>query len=248
MKACSRFFIHLLVLTCFCVSSGASATELVIAFPEGNYAPHYDNTSGTMQGFLPALVRQFSADTGHSFSLQAMPIKRYQAFIQSGEVDFILPSNPEWSDNAKGNLLYSSVIMISRSGFVRPVTLRGSPIRDIATVTGYVLPEINPAFLAGKPDIYRTIDTHASLNMLKARRVDASYAHLDFVWEWVRKNNVDMKLYFEADAGFDHFSYHLATRKHGEIIQTFNRWLTQETATVLQLMEEYGLGKGMRIN
>ncbi len=248
MKRDVRILIAILMWLSLGITNTSSANELVVAFPEGDYSPHYDSTHGEMRGFLPALMHRFSEYSGQPLSLIGLPIKRYQAYIHSGEIDFILPSNPDWSDNNKGNLLYSSVIMISRSGFVRTEAHLGTPIRRIATVTAYTLPAINPAYLSKEPKVYRTFDTHASLNMLKADRVDATYAHLDFVREWVRKNNVTQQIYFEADAGFDNFSYHLATKNHGAIIRKFDDWLRRYRADVLTLMKEYKVGTDMKLN
>ncbi|MDX1453424.1 MAG: hypothetical protein R3183_12770 [Oleiphilaceae bacterium] len=235
-----------LVIT-LAVSAGLRA-EYLVAFPEGNYYPHYDSTRGEMKGFLPSLLNRFEQDSAITFSLRGMPIKRYQSLIATGEVDFIMPSNPAWSDTESGPLVFSGVVMISRSGFVRRSSQLGKPIELVATVTGYRLPDINPQYLFAQPKVVYTVDTFASLNMLRAGRVDAVYAHLDFVRQWVRSHHNVEAIYLDADAGFDNFSYHLATLKHTQVIRRFDQWMQQNRPTILQLMREYSVGEDMKLD
>ncbi len=245
MQQSKPWLFRFIFLFCLMQNSQILAGELVVAFPEGNYYPHYDSTQGKMRGYLPALMERFGQDHDMQFSLLGMPIKRYQSFIRTGEVDFILPSNPAWSDTEAGPLTFSSVVMISRSGFVRSQYDLGKPIERIATVTGYWLPDITPSFLIQQPKIFYTIDTYASLSMLKARRVDAVYAHLDFVREWVRNQSGEQNIFFEADAGFDNYSYHLATLKHSQLIERFDHWMQRNRSKVIALMRQYRLGTDM---
>lgn len=195
-----------------------TVANYTIAYPEGNYAPQYYFENDDMQGFLPELIRLFAKDSGFEFEMQAAPIKRYQLLLENGDVDFILPSNPAWADNPSGRLVFSHSILISRSGFIRRQENAGQPFKVISTVSGYTLPKINPPFAETSYSVIETIDSYASLGMLKAGRVDTVYAHLDFVRQWLTINQLERYLIFEQDAGYDNYAYHLAMINHPEII------------------------------
>ncbi len=219
-----------------------SHAEYIIAFPEGDYFPHYSNHQEQMTGFLPKLMLEFSEESGIKFSLQPFPIKRYQQLLEQEQIDFILPSNPAWTDNTSGELVFSSAIMKSRSGYVRTPASKGTLIKGVATVRGYTLPPIKPFYKQNTYQESYTVNTHASLEMLKRGHVDTVYAHLDFVKAWLTEHNLSDYLYFELDFGFDDYTYHLATIKHKEIIKAFDAWLIKRQSYIVELMNHYDIG------
>ena len=225
-----------------CLVHVAAYGAYTITFPQGYYAPQYYVDNGEMTGFLPRLMQLFAEDNGLEFDMRAAPIKRYQLLLENGEVDFILPSNPAWADNPSGRLLFSNSILISRSGFVRRKEDAGNPIEAIATVSGYTLPNILPPYAVNKHKVIETIDTYASLGMLKAGRVDAVYAHLDFVRKWLTINQLENYLIFDKDAGYDNYAYHLATIEHPDIIDMFNRWLRTHQEKIDALKRQFAVG------
>lgn len=217
-------------------------SQLIIAFPTGDNTPQYSDVNGQLEGFLPTLVNHFSEQTGYNFIFSALPIRRYVELFQQGKIDFILPSNPAWSDNKYGNVLFSDVIMISRSGFVRRNESKGLPVKAVATVQGYTLPALEDKHKDEKYFESFTVSTYASLEMLKRKRVDAVYAHLDFVKTWVQKNNYESNFYFEPNLKYDNYAYHLSTIKHPDILKEFNHWLSEHRSTVNSLMKKYNVG------
>lgn len=217
----------------------------VVAFPEGDYYPHYDSSGDGMRGFLPDLMQRFANEHGYQFVMRGLPIKRYQSFLQTGEVDFILPSNPAWTDSELGPLTFSDQVMNSRAGFFRLPEDLHQTIRAIAIVRGYRMPTIPAEFLEGPPVIHETVDTEASLGMLRAGRVDAAYAHLDFAHQWARKTGSLALLVLEDHAGVDSFDYHLATKNHPDLIDQFNQWLKQSQAEISGLQKKYGINSDL---
>ncbi|TNC82881.1 MAG: hypothetical protein C9356_00030 [Oleiphilus sp.] len=220
----------------------AARAQYSVSFPEGDYAPQYSDSTGVMAGFLPDLVRRFSDQSGYDLKLISLPIKRYQLLLKSGQLDFILPSNPAWTDKQVGDITFSSVIMISRSGFLRKKGSLERPIKNLATVRGYTLPQVNPAFKDSNYKESFTINTSATLEMLRRDYVDTVYAHLDFVKSWLRRNHLKDYLVFVPDLGYDDYSYHLATLKHPKIIAVFNQWMLDNAAEIKSLMKLHDVG------
>ncbi|WP_416306049.1 substrate-binding periplasmic protein [Neptunicella sp. SCSIO 80796] len=213
-----------------------------LTFPQGHYDPQYFRVQGNMAGFLPDLMRHFANDSGIEFEMASTPIKRNARLLENGQVDFILPSNPAWADNPSGRLHFSDAILISRSGFVRRSESAGKPFEIVATVAGYTLPELNSPYSEFPYQLIETIDTDASLGMLKAGRVDTVYAHLDFVRKWLELNKLKHYLIFEKDAGYDNYSYHLATIEYPEILQMFNLWMQDNKTLIDKLRRRYSVG------
>jgi len=234
--------INAVIVVCLCLPAAVNA-DFLIAMPEGDYFPQYDTTQGDARGFLPEVIAAFAKTSGQGFIIQPFPIKRYQRLLKSGQVDFILPSNPLWTDARNLNgLHFSAVIMISRSGFVRKRANKGTPVRALATVSGYTLPKIPKQYRHGNVETHRTVNTFASLEMLRANRVDSVYAHLDYVRSWLRNNQLKGYLVFEPDIGYDNFSYHLATLQHPDIIAQFDQWMGQNPNLIKSLKTKYHVG------
>jgi len=213
-----------------------------VAFPQGDFSPQYNSSTGQMLGFLPEVMERFANDSGNDFVLQSFPIKRYQLLLKSSQIDFILPSNPAWSDKTAGEIVYSSAIMNSRLGFVRKKEFIGKPVTRVATIRGYTLPELTSAQKLTNYSEYFTPKISKCMKLLKLDRVDSVYAHSDFVRSWLNKNNLNDYLVFDPSLSIDDYSYHLATISHKEIILEFNKWLFENQITIKQLMKKYGVG------
>lgn len=236
--------LSLILSVSVCVASTQereNADALQVALPMGDHLPHYGNIENRSLGYLPAVMDQFIEDTETELTLVFMPIRRYVLDMQTGKVDFILPSNPNWIDNHANNLTFSTPLMTSRAAFVRLKKDAGKTIRYVATPTGYTLSKIPPEMQDEHLTIVETITLEAALGMLVAKRVDAVYGHLDMIQRWKNEQVDSIRLVFEDHAGFDDFAYHLSTINHPDIISRFDHWFVENQPFVSRLKRRFGI-------
>ncbi|HET9241614.1 MAG TPA: hypothetical protein VFO10_30385 [Oligoflexus sp.] len=206
----------------------------VVGLPDTQLYPQYWNLSGKVDGYLPRVLQRFSADTGIHWQLKAQPIRRYYVEFKEGRLDFLAPSNRAWAEGSSSvPVIYSDPFMKSRAGFIglKP-ELDPAQIKQVTTIAGYTI-----SFLTDSKSPFHGVkisyvnDVSSAMKVLASRRTDLIYLHYDAAREWIRVNSegrAPVHFYFHEKFS-EEFDYCLATIRYPKVIESFNRWLRENS-------------------
>lgn len=249
MPTCNRL-LSLIVMIVISLSGlpKSQADNFVVGVENLHYYPHFSDKGGEYQGFARAVLDAFSRQYQYNFSYESRPVARlHDEFLNRGKFDFKYPDNHHWQADAKQgkSVIYSEPVVTFIDGvMVRPADKgKGEAhLKALGTIRGFTPWIYMQQIEAGTVRVHESSDFERLLKMAINNRVDGVYLNIDVARYQLKSALQDADaLVFDDGLPFSRDHYHLSTLKHGEIIQQFNRFLSENHGLLSQLKKEYGL-------
>lgn len=229
-------------------SSPALAQTYVVGVENLPFLPHYTtDAQGRYQGFARELLDQFAASAGIQLEYRPLPVQQLLPALLSGAVDFKYPDNPDWAPQEKtGHALHYSqpVVQYVDGVLVAPERVgQGLPaLKRLAVVDGWTPRGYEKVIDSGGVQRLSSGDLRQMIH--QALKHDADGAYFNVVVATYYLDNIRARpgaLVFDPALPHTRSSFQLSSQKHAELIQRFDRFLTEHAADVAALKKRYGV-------
>jgi len=210
-----------------------------------DYYPIYAKRDGLYSGYARAVLDAFAEKEGHKFTYKTLPIKRlFKGFIK-GDVDFKFPDNPYWQKNLKQgkNVVYSDSVLEYIDGvIVKPkfISKGKDRLKTLGTLRGFTPWEYLDDISAKTMKLKEGSSLKGLIQMVQANRIDGVYFNV-IVAKYFMANTLSQKdsLVFDKSLPHTRGDYHMSTIKYPKIIDSFNRFLTENKSLVESIKAKY---------
>lgn len=229
-------------------SSPALAQTYVVGVENLPFLPHYTtDAQGHYQGFARELLDQFAASAGIQLEYRPLPVQQLLPALLSGAVDFKYPDNPDWAPQEKnGHALHYSqpVVQYVDGVLVAPERVgQGLPaLKRLAVVDGWTPRGYEKTIDSGGVQRLPSGDLRQMIH--QALKHDADGAYFNVVVATYYLDNIRARpgaLVFDPALPHTRSSFQLSSQNHAELIQRFDRFLTEHAADVAALKKRYGV-------
>ncbi|ALS97438.1 substrate-binding periplasmic protein [Lacimicrobium alkaliphilum] len=248
MSLCNKLLpIIVLVIGLGCLPKSL-ADDFVVGVENLHYYPHFSDKGGEYEGFARAVLDAFAKEYKHKFSYEARPVARlHDEFLNRGKFDFKYPDNRYWQADIKQgkNVIYSEPVVAYIDGVMVLPAKKGKGeehLKTLGTIRGFTPWTYMQQIEAGTIRVQESSDFERLLKMAINSRIDGAYLNID-VARYQLQTTIEDKnaLVFDDSLPFTKDNYHLSTLKHGEVIQQFNRFLSENRDLIDKLKQDYGL-------
>lgn len=231
------------LLLMVCMISVSHAKTYTVAFPNNEFYPQYEeDTKLGAKGFLPEILRKFALDNKINLKFRFLPIKRYMEYLKNGQIDFVIPDNPSWANDAKKDLplKYSNEVMKSRVGVIvrdQDIDIKKSELKTLGTVSGYTIHQFDQELSSGLLNVKYNINPLSLLKQVSLKRVQGAYFHIDIALHLSKQ--LSKKLVVAKQLPTIDYSYHLSTVKHPAVINAFDKWMKSNETWLKKTRDSY---------
>jgi polar amino acid transport system substrate-binding protein len=236
----------LLALVCLMGSLNASAATYTVGVENIDYYPHYAVRKGHYVGYARDLLDRFAAVSGHQFKYVTLPVKRLSvAFLKDQALDFKFPDNPQWVPELRTDqrVIYSNkVIDVVEGAMVLPQRKGHDPARFkiLGTILGFTPVPYLADIQRGAIRVSENNDFDGLMQQTLFGRVDAAYINVE-VGEDILATKLHRPGALVFDPNLPHriSSYSLSSLHHADVIQQFNKFLSDTTSFQAKLCKKY---------
>lgn len=222
---------------------------MIIGTEDIEYYPHYGKesiSSKEFKGFARELFDSFNNTSPIELEYFPQPINRlYYNLIETQNIDFKYPDNPNWNPQSKNNVdvIYSKAIGFYIDGiFVHKENSAWNfdNIKEIGVIRGFT-PESILAEISSKNINVKEYSRSVQLiKALDAKRIDAIYLNIDVARYQMEVLGIS-SLYFNKKLPYTEGSYHLSTIKYPFIIDRINAFIENNNLLINKIKAKYEL-------
>lgn len=241
----------LLLMSCSFSALAADPVNYVIGIEERDQLPTFKMQGNQFSGYAYELFKLFAAHKGMTFTYQRFSGHRLNAALEQGLVDFQFPDNPNWHEMTPraGEIFYSDPVVESITG---TLVVKAEPLAHVESIKtlGLIEGQTPTPWLErirqGQVKVKEYRRLSILLHQLLIGRIDAGYANLAMVDEQLKKLfQAPDALILNPALPLSKDQYHLATRKHSEVLREFNRWLRENPEMIAALKRQIGVEKNL---
>lgn len=245
---------HSPIVLIFCLLSAGiilpcalKAESYVVASQNIAYYPHYEFSAIQDKGFAWALLEAFAADKGIKFEYVSMPVLRLQIELEKGNIDFVYPDHPSWTNpvNDNSTKFYSKPLTESLVGtFVKPERIGDgiNTIRKVSIVLGFSPLYWQERIDSGKTKLISVADNKSAIYMAQWERADAF--DMDYYVAQYLLDKLDDVDSFRLDPELPVtvVEFCLSTLKRPELLEEINTFITNNPGLIAMLKARYKIG------
>ncbi|WP_231130101.1 transporter substrate-binding domain-containing protein [Alteromonas mediterranea] len=210
------------------------------------YDPYYNFSSKHEKGLGWAILEAFSKQSGHQFVYLSMPVKRLQIELKKGNVDFVFPDNPRWSNSLTYNLnkIYSTPLVETFSvTLIKPEnTNKGvSSIGKLVIPDGFSPVKWKKQISEGTVNTFTVASVYEGLSLLHNGEVDAMDIEYNVARHITRQHPQVGPFSADLTLPYNAVSFSLSTLKYPNIIEELNAFLHSKSETINKIKEKYGI-------
>lgn len=235
------------LLLCLLALPAAAQEDIRVGVELQPYQPYSDVENGEYRGYARDLLDAFAAEYGYRFVYTPLPVRRLLGDFLSGRVDLKFPDHPQWNADQKAghDIHYSHPAAPYVDGMlVKPRYLgQGQQrIELLGTQNGFTPWPYLADIRAGKIRLIQANQIDSLLRMAASDRVDAVYLNPKVVAHQLRQMRMAPdSLVFDPELPHVEDHYYLSSINHPELIEAFNRFLTERADQVAALRLRHGL-------
>ncbi len=242
--ACSFFALVCSAIAC----AGVRAESYVIGVEDSAFAPHYSvDKQGRYQGFARELFDLFAAKSGVQLSFKPLSVAQLLPALLAGEVDFKYPDSANWAQERKAGkaLSYSQGVVDYVDGVLVAPQRQGQPLerlKRLAMVDGWTPRGYQERIDAQQIELTYSDDLRQMIRQALKKNTDGAYFNVVVATHYL--DNIRARpgaLVFDAKLPHSRGSFHLSTLKHPQLLQRFDRFLTEHQAEVEVLKARHGV-------
>ncbi|WP_217475008.1 substrate-binding periplasmic protein [Stutzerimonas stutzeri] len=228
------------------VTTALAEQSYVIGVEQADFLPHYSGDSqGNYRGFARDLLDQFTAHAGVRLTLRVMPVDALLPALLAGQIDAKYPDNPSWSVQAKSaqQVHYSQPVVNYVDGVMvapRRVGLGIDGLRRLAVVDGWTPRGYEDRIRANQMQMVSSNSLPRMVRQALLKDTDGGYYNVVVAAYYL--NNLRAKpgvLVFDPDLPHTRGTFHLSSIEHSDLIERFDRFLTEQRAEVAALKDKH---------
>lgn len=236
-----------LLLSAALSSNSACAETYVVASQNIAYYPHYEFSAVKDRGYAWALLEAFAAERGITFEYVSMPVLRLQIELEKGNVDFVYPDHPTWTNPVNDNATKHFSIPLTESlvgTFVKPERYgQGiSSIRKVSIVLGFSPLYWQDRIESGQTKLISVADNKSAIYMAQWDRADAfdmDYYVARYLMD--KLDDVD-EFKLDPDLPVTVVEFCLSTVRKPELLLELNEFITNNPGLIAMLKTRYNIG------
>ncbi len=229
----------------FCTKS--IAKEYTIGVENLDYLPYYSGINDEYKGYAKELLDAFGEKKGYTFKYKTMPVRRLFKSLLNESVDFKFPDNPYWQGDMKKEkaVLYSETVVKTLDGVMVIPKRKGKGIDELkilGTVMGFTPWPYKEMIDKGKIKVSENSNFQGLIRQVIKGRVSGAFLN-PVVTDYQLNNILKMpgKLVYDPELPFNKSDYLLSTIKHQVVIDSFNKFLTENKDFIQRLKDKYGI-------
>ena len=224
----------------------AAAESIVIGVEDMPYPPMHFVEQGEFRGFARDLLDAFAESADLSVTYRIVPFSRLLNLNQERKIDLQFADNPYWAPERKNGLPvhYSDPIIGYTDGvYVAPQFLGQGigHIRVLGTVVAFTPYRWLDRIREGKVQLTENPSLTGLIRQGLAGRVDGVYANVDVVRQLLHDMGRDGALVYDPSLPHTTSAYHVSSIKRPDLVERFDQWMRDDSATVARLAAKYGL-------
>jgi polar amino acid transport system substrate-binding protein len=221
----------------------AQGREFVVGVEELDYFPIYAVRSGQYSGAAREILDGFASDKGYRFEYRPLPVRRLTADLISGAVDFKFPDNENWASDQKSgaNVRYSQPVIYFIDGtLVLPERKGRQKPETLGTISGFDPYVWLDRVKAGEVRLVENPKFSGLLRQALTGRIDAAYANIAVANYQLGIMGQRGGLVYDPVLPYSAESYRLSSAGHSDLIDQFDRWLTERQGWVEAIKRRTG--------
>ena len=254
--------LSIFLLLGFFSNYSVSQSIYVVGVEDLSYYPFYVNSKGDYQGFARDLLDAFAQHKNIRFSYQAMTPKDLFDALLNKRIDFKFPDNPYWQGDLKQghDIYYSSGVMNYTDGALVLWPKENITVEDInilGTINAFTPFAYMGLIKSKKLKVIEYLSLDELVKAILHRKVDAGYFNILMAKHFVAnislttlldvKDKIDIQLdrpIIEFHPGLPHTTseYFLSSSKYPNLIEAFNRFLSENPELIRLLNQKYQTG------
>lgn len=240
---------RLIAVTLFHLLSGQSvkAETYVIASQNIAYYPHYEFAARIDKGYAWALLEEFASHKGITFEYVNMPVLRLQIELEKGNIDFVYPDHPTWTNPVNDNTtkLFSRPLTESLVGTFVKSSRYGkgiSAIQKVSIVLGFSPLYWQERIDQGKTKLISVADNKSAIYMAQWDRADAF--DMDY---YVAQHLLDKlpdveQFWLDPDLPVTVVEFCLSTVRQPQLLEEINQFIASSPSLIEELKGRYKIG------
>lgn len=235
-----------LLLVFSSLTFGAAQPVFVVGTQDFEYSPQYDFTHSSDKGFAWSVLQLFAKEQGIKLEYKPLPLRRLQAELDLGHVDFVYPDNRRWHSGEEHELnrKFSAVISTAVYGTMVLAANVGrgrSNFKSVAFPRGFV-PTKWYEILERRPlRIIETSNAELAIKMVLRNRADGTDIECSVSKFLLRKLGRSGALRIDRDLPFTEIGFRMSTIHQVDIIERLDDFLSTQGAALLELKRRYEL-------
>lgn len=231
-----------LLSVALCHSLAAETKHYIVGVEGFDYYPLY--AFGKRKSISEELLDTFASDAGITFEYKPLDINRlYHELIVDEHVDFKYPDNAYWgSDKKEGaTVIYSAPAVPYTDGVLVHKTKKGNSILSYKTLgmpAGFTPQEYGDLEAKGSLKLKRHYEIDRLVKDVMLGKTQGLYANVT-VAQYLVNKDYGSSLTYDPSLPHSDSHYHLSTIKHGDVIEQFNTFLSDNPDLVAKLKEKY---------
>jgi len=235
-----------LLLTFSALTFGAAPPVFVVGTQDFEYSPQYDFTHGVDKGFGWAVLQLFARQQGIKFEYKPLPLRRLQAELDLGHVDFVYPDNKRWHRNERHEVSRKFSSVISKAVYGTMVLTENvgkgrDSFNSVAFPRGFV-PTKWYEILAQRPlRIVETSNAELAIKMVLRHRADGTDIECSVSKFLLRKLGQPDALLIDHDLPFTEIGFRLSTIHQIDLIEKLDDFISTQGQVLTELRQHYEL-------
>ncbi len=227
-------------------ASTIQADTYIVGAQDIEYSPYYDFSSQHEKGVGWAILEAFSRQSGHQFIYLSMPIKRLQIELKKGNVDFVFPDNPRWSEPLTHSLdkVYSlplvdtfAVTLVKSKNQGRGVT----EVKKLIIPDGFTPAKWKKQISENTVNIVGVKSVYEGLSLLNKEEADAMDVEYNAAHRILRRYPNIGQLTADLTLPHNMVSFSISTLQHPDIIEEVNAFILSNSKALDEIKNKYGI-------
>lgn len=220
----------ILLLSCLAtVHADTTKRKFKVGIEDVDYYPHFafghQDTS-----FAQEVLNRFFASHNYEVEYILLPVKRFNEWMQSKNVDFKYPDNPVWrlGDEERVNVRYSRGVISSHAGSVVTIEKLGmnkQQVKIVGTLAGFYPYLWQNQIQVGETKLVEENTPFSLVKLPLNGLVDVIDIDYSVIQHNLNKIGRSGQLVMDPNLPNRSVSYHLSTLHHPSVIKEFNQFL-----------------------
>jgi polar amino acid transport system substrate-binding protein len=228
------------------VSSGTALANdnrvLKVGIEDIEYYPHL-SIGYRESSFAEIVLKRFFKEQGYKVVFVPLPVKRFNNWFLTGDVDFKYPDNSVWRQDEKHDtdITYS---LPSVSGVIRTKENRGKPfseIRNVGTILGFFPQMWYDKIKTGEMELLEESNPRTVVKLPIKGLVDAIGIDFSVVHYYLGELGLQNKLLMDPCLPNTRVGFSLSTINKQEIIFELNQFIASHQDFIQAVKEETGI-------
>lgn len=203
---------------------------------------------GSYQGVIVDILEGFAQEAGLTFQYIPLPITRFDTWYKQDDIDFRFPDHQVWQPDKKEGLFFSVDVIEMKQQLVilrKNEQLRASQVSRIGTLYGFSLGHYWQVMV---DDRKLNVISDPSMSVLVRMLFNESLQGLDLeiavVKHYAKQLNLDPdRLTYAKNIPTIPLHYRLSTKRHTQVLNQFNEYVTKHRATIDEISNRAGLSQ-----